>query len=144
MTEVQASKTVSDKPLYSPDAIFWATVLGGIFPGALLMSWNYRRLGMPVQAYDAIMTGLFFTVAVSIMMGFVPEFLIFILINFALAFVMAHLAVKKQQAMFLEHVENGGEKASVWFAAGFGFLVGLGVWAVSMVVVFLGVVFLVE
>jgi hypothetical protein len=125
--------------LYSPGHIAWATWLGSLTAGCVLMAINYRRMGRVAASNVAWACALIAVVAVLATANYTPinsplsPFAIS-LSPFAIlfVFVMYHSAKTLQGRNMAVVLANGGTRASAWAATGIGLL--------SMVLVFAAVV----
>lgn len=138
---IQAAATIPVVPpapayaLYPPNAVALATFLGAPIGGAVILAKNYRRLGRPSAARQALLWGLLATAAL-IALGFAiagrsPAILVALLP----VVIMAQLAKVLQGEAFERHKQAGGHVASLWKAAGIGLVSLAGTFAVIFVVV---------
>ena len=120
--------------IYTPGQIAWATFLGSVLGGGILIAINYKRLNKEDQIAKAI---------VLIVLGFII-FLIasavwtasFIIVSGSQAAIMYFLAGNWQGKDIREHINTGGKIASSWGATGAGLV---GTVAAVMLLVFFGI-----
>lgn len=123
--------------LYSVAGITLAAFVGSAFAGGLLMALNYRSLGEPVKARNALVLAFFATAAVLALAMVLPESVP------GLAFVLPQLLVVQMLARKLQGVAIGAHQArgaamhSNWLAFGISLLVAAALVAIAVVVVFL-------
>lgn len=123
--------------LYSVAGITLATFLGSAFAGGLLMAFNYRALGEPVKARNALGLAFLATAMVLALALVLPESVP------GLAFVLPQLVVvqmlarKLQGAAIGAHQARGAAMHSNWLAAGISLLVAAVLVAIAVAAVFL-------
>jgi uncharacterized membrane protein YidH (DUF202 family) len=113
--------------LFDRYAIAVATVMGTLVAGAVLMWLNYRSMGRP----DLANRTLQIAVAVQVLLVaftamLIPADSMLQLVPLLLQTALAFFAADQLQGPALRwHLERGATLQSVWRAAGIGFLVGL-------------------
>jgi hypothetical protein len=113
---------LTDKPLYSVNAVGLASFLGSVLAGAVLMAINYRRIGEPARATYAIILGILGTVASIGIALVLPDRVPSAAIVVPQLFAMIAIARAMQGPMLERHVQQGGKIASMWKAAGIAML----------------------
>ncbi len=134
---VQTSKAQGEKPtyrLYSVGQIAWATFWGTPLAGFVVLAINFSRLGHLTQRNKMFLTGWIVFVLLMLFAGLLPDRFgsdasIAILMLIAMSF-YARAQIGEQYA---RHIQNGGERASSWAAAGIGILS-----VISAMILFIG------
>ncbi|MCW7538336.1 hypothetical protein OOT46_10840 [Aquabacterium sp. A7-Y] len=118
--------TAAGPRLYSMGGIMWATFIGNLFATGLLMAHNYRALGQPRKARDAMLLAVAGMVVLLMLVFVLPEnvpALVFSLPQLLAAYQVA----KPHQLHDVDpHLSRAGALHSNWRAAGIGLLVSLG------------------
>jgi hypothetical protein len=114
-----AQQAVPAYKLFDSTSVGIATLLGSALAGATLMAINYRRLG---KATEAVMAMIIAAAAVALVIGvgsWVPA-TASSAVAILLVMVTRSIASRLQGAAIERHVNEGGELASRWKAAGIG------------------------
>lgn len=118
--------------LYTVKGITWATFIGSILAGGILMAINYDRLGQSSAKWRAVLWSALTTAVLLGIAATLPESLsipnsLFILPQVIIMGIAARLL---QGDAIEEHEASGGSLTSVWRAIGVGFLCGVFIMAV--------------
>ena len=122
--------------LFDRYAVAVATIMGTLLAGVVLVWMNYRAMGRPDLARRALQIGIVAEVLVMLLVVAVPSNSLTQLVPLAIQVGLAWFGSAWLQGAAIEwHLQRGAQLQSVWRAAGIGFLVGL-------VIVFLAVMVL--
>jgi hypothetical protein len=108
--------------LYSPGHVALAAFLGGPVGAFVLLALNYKRLGRGTAAAITVLWGLLTVAALVALNLKLPESSPALLLGLPVFLVLWLAAKMLQGEAFDGHVQQGGEPASGWAAAGFGLL----------------------
>jgi hypothetical protein len=108
--------------LYDARAVALATFFGTPIAGGILLALNYRRLGWPARAVNAVVLTVIGTGLVILIGWKIPQGLS-TFIALGLMFAMKGLAKSLQGHAITEHVESGGALGSMWRAFWLGLVV---------------------
>jgi hypothetical protein len=114
-----------DRPpykLYAPGYVALAAFLGGPIGAFLLLALNYKRLGRGTAAALTVLCGLLTVAALVALDLKLPESSPTLLLALPVFLILWLAAKLLQGRAFDRHVEQRGELASGWAAAGFGLL----------------------
>jgi hypothetical protein len=106
--------------LYSPLSAALAAFAGTALAGALVIAFNYRRLGQTEMAWRSFIIGLATSMLILTlaMAERVPKFFTGLPMGILQAIALGWLANKLQGRDFSQHVEAGGCRGSFWGVAG--------------------------
>jgi len=118
------AKGQAEYKLYKVSGVWTATFLGSMLAGGIVMAINYKRLGMDAEANKTLLYSVLAMLAFFVIIYFIPDDInipqyVFVIPQVV---VMAQLAKRYQQEYIDVHIQNGGEMASNWKAAGIAIL----------------------
>jgi hypothetical protein len=126
----------SEVPLYSPNQVGVAAFLASAFAGAWLMAANFRALGQPVKARNALWAGLGATI-LTIALGFIlPDKFPNVVLPLGVTFAIRAMAERYFTAELKEHLDAGGEQRSWWRVVGISLLIVTVLFGVALLGVF--------
>lgn len=107
-------------PLFSVPSIALASFLGGPLAAGWLVSVNYRRLGEPRSARNALIQGILATAALLALMVGLPTAWVEAIPGFTLPLLYTgliwYLAERFQGRILTAHFAQGGQRYSLWRA----------------------------
>lgn len=106
--------------LYSPGQVAGATFFGGPIAGAWLMATNFQNLGAPSARRTALVWGWLGTIALCVLVFFLPERFPNAAIPISCTLGLYQFAKKLQGEAFGNHVAAGGRHYSGWRVVGIG------------------------
>jgi len=118
--EVERAQPPGPVAHYTPGQVGFATFLGTVLAGGLLLSANDRASGNPGRARQTLLLGIGFTVATFVVAFFLPDNFPNIVIPLATTFAMRSWAQQRRAEWVRQHGEP--EKQSAWRALGIGVL----------------------
>ena len=124
--------------LYTDGQITLATFCGAPIAGFVLLASNYRKLGDNDRARAFVLWGAAATVALFVVVFFLPDNFPHLALPLGCCFGMRQLALQLQGRAVADHLAAGGLKGS-W---GVTVAVGLGCSAVILVLIFGALMFL--
>lgn len=130
---------MSETPkLFTVGQVTTATFLGSPIAGAVLLALNYRTLGEPTKARQAVVWGVVATAALMVLSWFLPESFPNMILPVAYTIGIAQLTKQLQGPAIERHLAEGGARGSHWKSVGVG-LAGL----LAVVVVMVALIFVI-
>lgn len=104
--------------LHSPSAVTLATLVGMPVAGTLLLAQNYKALGNPNAARHCMVWGISTTLILLVLASLINIPNMVLPISYTIG--MHNVAGTLQGRAFRTHLDGGGQRKSLWVAAGIG------------------------